>query len=310
MRMNLRTVALTLAVSLALAGAAQAQVWRGMGRLAGKVVDESGSPIEGVTVKAMLASADNAGPASTSNRKGEWAIGGIAGGRWEIAFSKDGYEPRSLPVQVSEYARLPPRDIVLKKVVVVVDPNEVIKEKLIEAAALMNAGKFAEARAMYQGLASEYPDVPQFEPLLARAYYGEGNKEKAIEHLRSAAAREPDNIEVRLLLGNFLMEAGKTDEGRQILESVDASKVADPTVYLNVGIGMINEGKHEQAVNWFDKAITRFPDQAEAYYYRGISKLSLEKTDEAKADLEKFVSIAKPDAPELPLARKILESLK
>ena len=47
---------------------------------------------------------------------------------------------------------------------------------------------------------------------------------------------------------------------------------------------------------WFEKAIARFPAHADAYYYRGISFLATGKQAEAKADLLKFVGMAKPDA--------------
>ena len=140
--------------------------------------------------------------------------------------------------------------------------------------------------------------------------YGEGNRAKALEHLRSAAVRDPDNVEVKLLLGNMLVEEGKVEEGRQLLESVDKSEVGDPVIYLNVGIEMINQGRHADAVTWFDKAIARFPEHPDAYYYRGISKLSLGSPADAKADLEKFVSLAPATAPELATAKKILESIK
>ena len=106
------------------------------------------------------------------------------------------------------------------------------------------------------------------------------------------------------------MEEGQTAEARQLLESVDDSKVVDPAVFLNIGIGMINERKHEEAVPWFDRAIKRFPEHADGYYYRGISYISLGKTAEAKADLEKYVSMAQPDAPELATAKQILASMK
>lgn len=300
-----------LAALLFFGAVAQAQEWRGMGRVGGKVVDEGGKPIEGVTVKAMLPQADNKGPApGKSNSKGEWAIGGLARGNWAIDFIKDGYVTKNISIQVAELTRLPPMEIVMKKAAPVVDPNAEIKQKLVEAAGLMNAKQFAQARAIYEDLAAKYPEVTQFRPLIARTHYGEGDKARAIEHLRKAAEQDPDNVEVKLLLGNILIEEGKTAEGQQILASVDESKVKDPTVYLNVGIGMINEGKHAEAVKWFDKAIAGFPDQADAYYYRGISYLSLSKTAEAKADLEKFVAMAPKDAPELPTAKKILESIK
>ncbi len=281
-----------------------------MGRVAGKVVDEAGKPVPDVTVKAMLPSADNEGPQVKTNAKGEWAVAGIAGGGWALDFVKDGYETKSVSVAISQFQRLPPMEIVLTRAVPVVDPNAEIKQKLTEASDLMTAKQFAKARAIYEELSAKYPEVTQFGPLMARTYYSEGDKAKAIEHLRAALAKDPGNVEVQLLLGNVLIETGQADEGKRVLESVDESKVSDPTVYLNVGISMINEGKQAEAVTWFEKAIARFPDHPDAYYYRGISKLTLGETAAAKADLEKFVSMAPADAPELPTARKILESLK
>jgi predicted Zn-dependent protease len=190
------------------------------------------------------------------------------------------------------------------------DPNVEIKAKLTEAAGKMNAKQYAEARAIYEELSAKHPEVKQFRPLIARTYYGEGNKTAAIEQLRKATAEDPDNIEVRLLLGTTLMEERKTEEARQILSSVDDSKVTDPAVFLNIGIGLINDRKHAEAVPWFDKAVARFPDHPDGYYYRGISNITLGKAAEAKADLEKYVSMAPPDAPELATAKQILASIK
>ena len=306
------TSLLGLALFLA-TSAAYAQDWRGLGRVGGKVVDEdTGQPIAGVVVKAMLPRSDNRGPGeSKSNDKGDWAVGGLASGNWALDFVKEGYETRSISVPVSEGGGRRPMEIKMKKKAAPPpDPNVEIKSKLTEAASLMNAKQFAEARAIYEDLAATHPDVKQFRPLIARTYYGEGNKAAAIEQLRKASAEDPANIEVRVLLGTTLMEEGQTAEARQLLESVDDSKVVDPAVFLNIGIGMINERKHEEAVPWFDRAIKRFPEHADGYYYRGISYITLGKTAEAKADLEKYVSMAPPDAPELATAKQILASMK
>lgn len=308
--MKMFRIALLLGAGLLMASVANAQEWRGMGRIAGKTVDEAGKPIAGVTVKAGFGSADGGGPEATTNARGEWVVGGIGTGQWVFTFTKEGYETARIPLRFSESMRLPPREIVLTKIVVVADPNEEIRTRLVEAAELMNSKRFAAARAIYEDLAAKYPDVPQFTPLVARAYYGEGNTAKAVEQLRLAVEKDPDNVEVKLLLGNVLMETGKTDDAREVLATVDDTKITSSTAYLNVGIAMINDGKHADAIVWLDKAIARFPDEPEAYYYRGISYLSLGKTSDAKTDLEKFVMIAKPDAPELPLARKILDSIR
>ena len=302
---------LGFAACMLAAAPAMAQEWRGMGRVGGYVVDEEGTPVSGVTVKAMMPASGNRGPDETlSKDDGEWGVGGISSGTWAIDFIKDGYETRSISIGVSEFNRLRPLEIVIKKKIVIIDPNVVIKEKLTEAAELMNTGKFVEARAIYEELSVEHPDVKEFKPLIARAYYGEGDKEKAIALLREASAADPDNVDVKLLLGNLLMESGHTEEARTVMASIEDAKVDDPTVLLNIGIGLINEGKHEEAMPWFNKAITAFPDRADAYYYRGLSYLATGKMDEAKADLEKFVAIAPADAPELPTAKAMLESIK
>ena len=146
--------------------------------------------------------------------------------------------------------------------------------------------------------------------MIARTYHGEKNLDKAIEHLRIAVEKMPDNVEARLLLGNTLVEAGKVDEGKQVLSTIDPAKIADPAVLLNVGITLINQGKPAEALTYFDQAVTRFPAHADGYYYRGVANLQLQKNAEAKADLEKFVGLASPDAPELAMAKKILEQLK
>lgn len=307
----LKLTGLVLLTAVLSATGASAQEWRGMGRVGGKVTDEAGKPVEGVTVKAMMSRAGNRGPQSRSNAKGEWAVGGIAGGEWALDFVKDGYETKSITVNVTESGRIPPMEIRLaKRAAPVADPNEEIRAKLTQAAGLMNAKQFADARTIYEELSAKYPEVKQFRPLIARTYYGEGNKTAAIEHLRKALAQDPANVEVTLLLGNTLMEDGKAEEARQVLSTIDESKVADPALFLNAGIALLNDKKQTEAVVWFDKAITRFPQHPDGYYYRGISYISLGKSAEAKADLEKYVSIAPPDAPELATAKKILETMK
>ena len=301
-----------LAVALSVAVPASAQEWRGLGRVAGKVIDESGKPIEGVLVKAVMPASQNRGPGDIkTNSKGDWAFGGISRGSWNLDFTKDGYKTSSISVIVQETVRILPMEIVLKKAdPVAADPNVALQAKLREAAELMNAKKYGEARAIYEGLQAEHPTVKQFKPLIARAYYGEGNKDKALELLREAAAADPGNAEVAMLLGNLLMEAGKADEAKTVLATVDDTKITDPIVYVNIAIASINESRHADALPWLDKAIARFPNDPDAYYYRGISHFATGKTAEAKADLTKFVAIAKPDAPELPTAKKILETIK
>jgi tetratricopeptide (TPR) repeat protein len=311
--------ALVAVALLAFATGASAQMWRGQGRMAGKVTDESGNPIDGVAVKAFLPSADG-GTQVKTNKKGEWAIGGIARGSWQIDFVKDGYETRQITVQIEELTRIPPIETVLTKAAP--DPNVVIAEDMKKAAGLLGEKKYAEARAVYEDLLAKYPQAYQIHLSLARAYHAEGAFDKEIAELKAYLEKDPENVEVKLLTGSEMIAVGDAAEGKALLASIDESKVTEPAVFLNVGISLLNQNKPEDALTFFEKTIGRFPDYAEGYYYRGITELQigtqLMTTDKTKgdqhvqtgkADLLKFVEMA-PDAPEAATAKKILEQLK
>ncbi|HEX5474078.1 MAG TPA: tetratricopeptide repeat protein [Vicinamibacterales bacterium] len=298
--------AAVLALSLAVPVLAQT---RGIGRMGGVVEDESGTPIEGVQIKAVKEGETQVLTAKT-NKKGEWGLGGLASGTWNLDFAKDGYETRSLRVPFSEVNGLPHMKIAIKKAVVKVDPNAEIRTDLEKAAPLMQAGKYAEARAIYEALLAKYPEAWQVEPLIARTYAGEKKPDEAITHLQAALQHDPNNVEVKLLLASVLVDQGKVAESQKYLDGIDMSQVKDPVVFLNEGISLINQGKAAEATAIFDKVVTAFPTEPEGYYYRGRAYLAQNKFPEAKADLQKFVAMPGADANEVTQANKILEMLK
>lgn len=298
---------MALLISSLAATSASAQAWRGMGRIAGNVTDENKAPLAGVTVRATLPGAGET--EVKTNKNGEWALGGIASGAWNLDFVKEGYETRQISVAITQTSRTPPIEIVLTKAAPTVDPNAEIRDGLLEGAGLMNRRQYADARRIYEDLLAKYPEVHQLHPLIARTYYGENRFDQAVEHLRLGLARDPENVELKLLLGNILVEKGDAEEGERLLESIDETAVKDPITFVNVGIALLNQDKPAEAFSYFDRAVTRFPDSPDGYYYRGIIHLQLGKTAEAKADLAKFLELA-PTAPEAESARKILEQLK
>lgn len=304
-RVRTSAVLALLAVALA-AGTLAAQDWRGTGRLAGKVIDDSGQPVEGVTVKARRIGSEG-GTEVKTNKKGEWVLAGINGGQWQLDLEKPGYAPSHFEASVLEHGSNPPVSTTLKKAAP--DPNLQISAALERAADLIRQQKFAEARAIYEDLLTKNPSAYQLEPYIAKTYYAEHQLEPAIQHLRNALAKEPNNLEVKLLLATVLAEKGDTDESRGLVASIDESKITDPATLLNVGIGLMNGKKPEEALTWFDKTVTRFPQYPDAYYYRGITELQLGKDEAAKADLKKFLELA-PNAPEAATARGILSQLK
>lgn len=306
-------------VVLALAATASAQAWRGQGRLWGKVSDESGQPIEGVIVK-LFVPALNGGLDVKTDKKGEWSAGGIGGGAWQIDFIKEGYDTRRITVDVQQTDPKPAIPITLKKSAP--DPNQIVAAEMKRATSLVLEKKFAEAQAIYADLLTKYPQAYQIELTIARAYHAEGAFDKEIEHLKKYLEKDPGNVEVKLLTGAMMIQKGNATEGQALLNSVDDAAVKDPMVFVNTGINLLNQNKAKDALPFFEKAVARFPESPDAYYYRGMTNVQLGTTlrpdnqvegdkllTAGKADLAKFIQMA-PNAPEAAAAQKILDALK
>lgn len=304
---TLRYLAFTLAVLAASIVSASAQA-RGEGRITGKVVDEQGQPLADVAISATKKDAQGQAPVQAkTNDKGEFSLTQLATGEWTVDFSKDGFQSQSGSVTL-DGGNSPRIDVKLAKAAA--DPNVEIQAELKRADSLLRAEKFAEARKIYEDLFAKYPSIHQLHRFIAAAYAGEKNYPKAIEHLKLVLEKEPTNVDVKILLAELLMEQGDKAEGVALLQSIDLTQVKDPLPFINAAINLINDGKAEEAIALLTKLNELFPKQNEIYYYRGRAYVAAKKMAEAKADMEKFVAGAPPDARELPDAKKILEQLK
>ena len=145
------------------------------------------------------------------------------------------------------------------------DPNAIIADQMKQATGLMGERKYAEAVAVYQDLLAKYPQAYQLQLSLARAYHAEQKYDEEIAALKAFLVKEPDNVQVSLLAGSEMIAVGDANEGKALLASIDESKIEDPAVFLNVGISLLNQNKPDDAMTFFEKTISRFPDYAEAY---------------------------------------------
>lgn len=300
-------IVIAIVAAVLLAGPAFAQS-RGSGRIAGKIVDEQGQPVPDVVVKAQKVGETDIFEGK-SNKKGDWAISRVASGEWRLEFTKEGLQPHQMTTQVSEADRGATINVTLKKPAAAVDPTVAINEELKRAAGMIQAGDHLGARAIYEALLAKYPTVYQFPFFIATTYAAEKNWPKALEYVKMAGEKEPNSVDVKLLTAEIMMEGGDKAGAKAILDAVDMTQVKDPFTFVNYAITLINDGKGAEAADVLTKVITQFPQQHSAYYYRGRAHLAATKLDEAKADLEKFVSLAPADSKEVADAKKILEQL-
>jgi predicted Zn-dependent protease len=284
-----RTLVLIL-LCLSLASSVSAQS-KGNGRINGKILDDQGKPAQNVLVRGMRAG-DALVLEARTNDKGEWQLTNLAAGKYTFEFMKEGF------------------DLKLTKAAPTVDPNVEIQAEVGKAVALQKEGKQADARKIITDLIAKYPTAYRLNAFVANTYEAEKNYEKAIEHLKIVADKEPNDVEMTTYMAELLAAKGDKAGAQKLLDSIDMSKVPDPTMFINMAIGSINADKPDEAIATLDKVNKAFPTRADVFYYRARAYIKGKKMAEAKADLEKFVAMAPPDARELADAKKLLEQLK
>jgi tetratricopeptide (TPR) repeat protein len=233
----------------------------------------------------------------------------MAAGKWTFEFVKEGYEPQRMELEIADN-RNPPIEMKLTKAAPAVDPNVELQAEMQKAIALQKEGKIAESRQVIEKLLAKYPAAVRLNAFIATTYESEKNYDKAIEAMKIVVEKEPADIDLKLYLAELYTAKGDKAEAQKILDSIDMAQVKDATIFINQAIAAINADRGDEAVALLDKVGKQFPTRADVHYYRGRANIRSKKYAEAKADLEKFVSMAPPDARELADAKKLLEQLK
>jgi len=294
-----------LCVFLAASASAQS---KGNARINGKIVDqETKKPVPAVVVRALKVG-ESTPVEQKTNDKGEWRMEGLATGSWNFEFLKEGFDPQRMSLEIT--GRNPAIDMELTKAAPAVDPNVELQDGMKKAVELQKAGKVPEARKIIEDLIAKYPPAYRLNAFVASTYESEKNFDKAIEHMKIVVEKEPADIDMKTYLAELYTMKGDKAEAQKVLESIDMTQVKDPTLFINSAITSINAGRADEAIATLEKIYKQFPSQTNILYYRARAYIVAKKMVEAKADLEKFVSSAAPDARELPDAKKLLEQLK
>ena len=183
-------------------------------------------------------------------------------------------------------------------------------ELLTYADALFKEGKNAEARAEYMKVLEVHPSLNGINRAIAFTYGREGNHAKALEFLDLALAGNPNDTMLLQLAASSAMQVNDFPRAVGYLSKIDEATLDDPAPLADAAVNLINKRHSAEAIAVLDRVITRFPAAADPYFYRGFAKLQAAKNDEGKADLEKYISLAPPDAPQVAKAKELLASVK
>jgi tetratricopeptide (TPR) repeat protein len=160
-----------------------------------------------------------------------------------------------------------------------------------EAAALIGAGRTAEARALLRTALAASPDDAQLHYLLGAAHHAAGDPVAALAAFDRAATLEPKLLAARQGRAAMLLALGRTDaalaESAAIVESFpgDAQNLANHALLL-----LQVRADPAAAVTLWDRALAIAPDLAPALVNRGHLLLQLGRTPAALASARAFVA--------------------
>jgi tetratricopeptide (TPR) repeat protein len=273
------------------AGLILAQSYRGQGRIRGKVTDEAGQPLSGVTIK-VFSVKGQAGFEVKSNAQGEWTANYIRGGGYNLDFLKMGYEPRSISTTITESTNNPPVEVRLKKASGLLITDE-LKAELEAGNKLFEEKKFEEACKVYEDLLAKNPEAYIISKNVGNCRFELQQYDLAEAAYQKVLEKEPGNADIILLIGNCYANRDQADKAMEWYNKIEFEKISDPTVLFNIGLSFAKQSKFEDALKYYKRSVEVQKDFLDGYYQLGLTYLQLGKNAEA---IEAFESYLKIDA--------------
>ncbi len=114
----------------------------------------------------------------------------------------------------------------------------------------------------------------------------QGRPAEAAGQLEAALAASPDYVPARVKLAEALLDAGNLDASQRLFAALTNPECA-PAVAFGLGRIAAAQGQHEAAVEYFQRAISLFPEFGAAHYALALSYRALGRREEAQAALER-----------------------
>jgi tetratricopeptide (TPR) repeat protein len=294
------------------------------GNISGRVVDETGKPLTGVTI-----SIDRQGISQhfevKTDGKGQFLHAGLPTGQYRVAVMRDGKAIMTNDNVRVTFGGDTKADFDLKNARAAGNVSDEERKKIAEEKAKADATKasFEAARAalvaknydeairLFREAAVNDPSQHVIFANLADAYSQTRKYDEAAEAYKKAIELKPDEAAYYNNLGIVYGNAGKIDEASQNLQkAAEMNPAGAGQSYYNLGAVLTNRGRTKEAADAFKKAIEFNPQMASAYYQLGISYFGSPATiPDAIPVLEKFLSM-QPTGPDAEAAKQLIEAAK
>jgi Tfp pilus assembly protein PilF len=128
-----------------------------------------------------------------------------------------------------------------------------------EAAGLESAGRYDEALAAYQRLASANPDDHHARLGIARLHERLGHPDRAEAVFRSVVLEDAQNLEATLGLGRTLLEQYRPDDAVEVLVRAEQLAPENADVLTTLGRANWDAGSTTRALTYFERAAALSP---------------------------------------------------
>jgi predicted O-linked N-acetylglucosamine transferase (SPINDLY family) len=156
-----------------------------------------------------------------------------------------------------------------------------VEQLIRDGLSLHQAGKFAEAEAVYAGVLKRDPKNAPALDLLGVLAFQTGRVPLAIELIGQSIAIAPDAAEVHGHLGLVLAATGKSAEGVAAYRRALALRADMPDVQNNLGNVLRQLGQNDQAIYAYRAALAIRDDFVEAHHNLGLALAAKGQIDAA-----------------------------
>jgi tetratricopeptide (TPR) repeat protein len=162
-----------------------------------------------------------------------------------------------------------------------IDPGNT--EVLLRLARIASAAKlFDQALSYLADIDKKHSGISETEFERARVYGLKGDDQHALSIYQRIMAHDPANPRVYYNIGVNLMDLGKD---KQAVDAYERSLKADPSYWkaaYNLGVYCLRKNRPADAIPYFQRVVQVMPDRSEPLYNLGLAFLKAGNLDEAK----------------------------
>ncbi len=177
-----------------------------------------------------------------------------------------------------------------------------------KGAELFQAEDFSGAAEQFKKAVETKPDFLEAYQNLAASYFRAELYQEAIEAAKKALEIKPDSAQTLKLISVAYSSLGDEKTALEYQDKLKGLPDAEfsPEEIFNMGVTAANEGRDEEAAEFFKRATETKPDFALAYYQLGVTYFRLKNMEGAKAALEKYLEL-EPEGENAKIAETLLK---